>query len=128
MLRKIEMLLGTGWLFYGGILCAYYVWRYFVGTLDGVSLLIANVEGALGIIAGIWFLASLPGKSVTGMLVSLVEGFREFFYVFHTVPIDLNPDTVRGLIVLFWGIATVVFLLSMFALRRKTIISSPSTQ
>jgi hypothetical protein len=127
MLRRIEVLLGTGWLVYGSLLCAYYIWRYFVGTLDGVSLLIANVEGALGVIAGTWFLASLPGKSVTGMLVSLVEGFREFFYVFHTMPIDLNPDTVRGLIVLIWGVATVVLILSGFALRKKTVISSPPT-
>ena len=99
---------GILWLLLGASIMLYYVTRFVSGNLDLFSLVIVVFYSLLGVGAGLFLVARIPGRIVVAIGASMVYGIREFTYLFHTLPVPINPDSIRGFAVLFFALATAV--------------------
>lgn len=111
MARTIRVV-GVLWLLLGTGVLIYYVARFLSGNLDSYSLMIVIVYSLLGVAAGVFLIGRMPGRLVLAIIVSLVYGVREFTYLFHTLPVPINPDSVRGFVVLLFALCTIALVIA----------------
>ena len=112
-------MLGMLWLLLAISILIYYVGRYVSDDLDFRSLVIVIVYGLMGTAAGLFLVGRIPGRLVVTILASLVYGIREFTYLFHTWPVPINADSVRGFMILLFAVCTIILVIAeRVAVRR----------
>jgi len=115
--------LGVLWLLLAAGVLVFYVVRYLSDNLDSRSLVIVVVYSLIGAIAGLFLVGRIPGRLVVAIAASLVYGVREFAYLFHTLPVPINFDSIRGFVILLFAVFTIVLVIIE---RRAAIRRVPS--
>lgn len=103
---------GALWLLLATTILVFYVARYISNELDLRSFVIVIVYTLIGAVAGLFLVVRVPGRLVVAITASLVYGIREFTYLFHTLPIPINVDSVRGFAILLFAVCTIVLVIA----------------
>jgi len=120
---RVLRVLGVLWLLLAAGVLVFYVVRYLSDNLDSRSLVIVVVYSLIGAIAGLFLVGRIPGRLVVAIAASLVYGVREFAYLFHTLPVPINFDSIRGFVILLFAVFTIVLVIIE---RRAAIRRVPS--
>jgi hypothetical protein len=123
MVLRILRLLGVLWLLLAAGVFVFYVVRYLSDNLDSRSLAIVFVYSLIGAIAGLFLVGRIPGRLVIAIAASLVYGVREFAYLFHTLPVPINLDSIRGFVILLFAVITIVLVI----IERREAIRGENT-
>jgi uncharacterized membrane protein YfcA len=109
---RVLRVLGALWLLLATATLAFYVARYISNDLDLRSFVIVIVYTLIGAVAGLFLVVRIPGRLPVTIAASLVYGLREFTYLFHTLPIPINVDSVRGFAILLFAMCTIVLVIA----------------
>lgn len=111
VLLRVLRAVGVLWLLLAAAILVFYLMRYLSDNLDSRSLMIVFVYSVVGAAAGLFLLGRIPGRLVVAIAASLVYGIREFTYLFHTLPVPVNLDSIRGFGILLLAVCTVVLVI-----------------